>query len=81
MRHAHGITQAASNEYKKQTKEKASTNLSKQQVELSVKTTRQGGKIIEADSLNKGQLRLFRREKGRPRNARNRGSGEGPPAL
>ncbi|MFD2717154.1 ABC-F family ATP-binding cassette domain-containing protein [Hymenobacter monticola] len=35
------------------TKEKASTNLSKQQVELSVKTTRQGGKIIEADHLNK----------------------------
>jgi len=35
------------------TKEKASTNLSKQQLELSVKTTRQGGKIIEADSLNK----------------------------
>jgi len=35
------------------TKEKASTNLSKQQLELSVKTTRQGGKIIEADGLNK----------------------------
>ncbi|WP_426492523.1 ABC-F family ATP-binding cassette domain-containing protein [Hymenobacter sp. 102] len=35
------------------TKEKASTNLSKQQVELSVKTTRQGGKIIEASHLNK----------------------------
>ncbi|MGI4867608.1 MAG: ABC-F family ATP-binding cassette domain-containing protein [Janthinobacterium lividum] len=35
------------------TKEKASTNLSKQQLELSVKTTRQGGKIIEADSLSK----------------------------
>jgi ABC transport system ATP-binding/permease protein len=35
------------------TKEKASTNLSKQQVELSVKTTRQGGKIIEANHLNK----------------------------
>jgi len=35
------------------TKEKASTNLSKQQLELSVKTTRQGGKIIEADHLNK----------------------------
>lgn len=35
------------------TKEKASTNLSKQQLELSVKTTRQGGKIIEAEHLNK----------------------------
>ncbi|TDN38183.1 ABC transporter ATP-binding protein [Hymenobacter sp. UV11] len=35
------------------TKEKASTNLGKQQLELSVKTTRQGGKIIEADGLNK----------------------------
>ncbi|MCA8831000.1 ABC-F family ATP-binding cassette domain-containing protein [Hymenobacter pini] len=35
------------------TKEKAATNLSKQQVELSVKTTRQGGKIIEASHLNK----------------------------
>ena len=35
------------------TKEKASTNLSKQQLELSVKTTRQGGKIIEAEGLNK----------------------------
>ncbi|OWP64486.1 ABC transporter [Hymenobacter amundsenii] len=35
------------------TKEKASTNLSKQNVELSVKTTRQGGKIIEASHLNK----------------------------
>ncbi|MBT9392638.1 ABC-F family ATP-binding cassette domain-containing protein [Hymenobacter sp. NST-14] len=35
------------------TKEKASTNLSKQQIELSVKTTRQGGKIIEASHLNK----------------------------
>ncbi|NML65514.1 ABC-F family ATP-binding cassette domain-containing protein [Hymenobacter sp. RP-2-7] len=35
------------------TKEKASTNLSKQQLELSVKTTRQGGKIIEADHLSK----------------------------
>jgi ATP-binding cassette subfamily F protein uup len=35
------------------TKEKASTNLSKQQLELSVKTTRQGGKIIEASHLNK----------------------------
>jgi ATP-binding cassette subfamily F protein uup len=35
------------------TKEKASTNLNKQQIELSVKTTRQGGKIIEADGLNK----------------------------
>jgi len=31
----------------------ASTNLSKQQLELSVKTTRQGGKIIEAEHLNK----------------------------
>jgi ATP-binding cassette subfamily F protein uup len=35
------------------TKEKASTNLSKQQLELSVKTTRQGGKIIEADGISK----------------------------
>jgi ATP-binding cassette subfamily F protein uup len=35
------------------TKEKASTNLNKQQLELSVKTTRQGGKIIEAEHLNK----------------------------
>ncbi|GAA4507122.1 ABC-F family ATP-binding cassette domain-containing protein [Hymenobacter ginsengisoli] len=35
------------------TKEKASTNLTKQQLELSVKTTRQGGKIIEAEHLNK----------------------------
>ena len=35
------------------TKEKASTNLSKQQLELSVKTTRQGGKIIEAEHLSK----------------------------
>jgi ATP-binding cassette subfamily F protein uup len=35
------------------TKEKASTNLSKQQLELSVKTTRQGGKIIEADHISK----------------------------
>jgi len=35
------------------TKDKASTNLAKQQVELSVKTTRQGGKIIEASHLNK----------------------------
>ena len=35
------------------TKEKASTNLGKQQLELSVKTTRQGGKIIEAEHLNK----------------------------
>jgi ATP-binding cassette subfamily F protein uup len=35
------------------TKDKASTNLSKQQLELSVKTTRQGGKIIEAEHLNK----------------------------
>lgn len=35
------------------TKEKASTNLSRQNVELSVKTTRQGGKIIEASHLNK----------------------------
>lgn len=35
------------------TKEKASTNLSRQQLELSVKTTRQGGKIIEAEHLNK----------------------------
>jgi len=35
------------------TKEKASTNLSKQQLELSVQTTRQGGKIIEAEHLNK----------------------------
>ena len=35
------------------TKEKASTNLSKQQLELSVKTTRQGGKIIEAAHLSK----------------------------
>ena len=35
------------------TKEKASTNLSRQQLELSVKTTRQGGKIIEADHLSK----------------------------
>jgi ATP-binding cassette subfamily F protein uup len=35
------------------TKEKASTNLTKQQLELSVKTTRQGGKIIEADGISK----------------------------
>jgi ATP-binding cassette subfamily F protein uup len=35
------------------TKEKASTNLSKQQLELSVKTTRQGGKIIEAEGISK----------------------------
>jgi len=35
------------------TKEKASTNLTKQQLELSVKTTRQGGKIIEAEHLSK----------------------------
>jgi len=35
------------------TKEKASTNLSRQQLELSVKTTRQGGKIIEASHLDK----------------------------
>ena len=35
------------------TKEKASTNLNKQQIELSVKTTRQGGKIIEAHHLTK----------------------------
>ncbi|GAA3965557.1 ABC-F family ATP-binding cassette domain-containing protein [Hymenobacter antarcticus] len=35
------------------TKEKASTNLNKQQIELSVKTTRQGGKIIEAHNLTK----------------------------
>jgi ATP-binding cassette subfamily F protein uup len=35
------------------TKEKASTNLNKQQLELSVKTTRQGGKIIEAEHLSK----------------------------
>ena len=35
------------------TKEKASTNLNKQQIELSVKTTRQGGKIIEAHHLSK----------------------------
>ncbi len=35
------------------TKEKASTDLSKQQLELSVKTTRQGGKIIEASHLDK----------------------------
>ena len=35
------------------TKEKASTDLSRQQLELSVKTTRQGGKIIEASHLDK----------------------------
>ncbi|WP_354585303.1 ABC-F family ATP-binding cassette domain-containing protein [Hymenobacter sp. UYCo722] len=35
------------------TKEKASTNLNTQQIELSVKTTRQGGKIIEAHHLTK----------------------------
>ena len=35
------------------TKDKAATNLSKQQIELSVKTTRQGGKIIEASHLTK----------------------------
>ncbi|WP_035561769.1 ABC-F family ATP-binding cassette domain-containing protein [Hymenobacter sp. IS2118] len=35
------------------TKDKASTNLNKQQIELSVKTTRQGGKIIEAHNLTK----------------------------
>ncbi|RYY20128.1 MAG: ABC transporter ATP-binding protein, partial [Cytophagaceae bacterium] len=53
MPQARGTKQKASIDAFYVTKEKASTNLSKQQLELSVKTTRQGGKIIEAEHLNK----------------------------